>query len=452
MPMPDDNDQQVLDAVIVGAGLAGLTAAYRLRDKNILVLEKEDVCGGRTISRKMGEYVYNTGAQVVLNDEGETSKLAREIGVEKTLIAKSRLPMHIKGRLVTGPLKPRTLGEALFLLRLPIPFSQKVKMGLKVLRIRNRYMDIVDQEPDPSNPKTRELCAATLADFMDASHPDIRAIWDTLSMGANTTTSDQVAAFQPINTFLHFAEDEYYVTGGTWSLTRALWDRVKERTETSATVEEIAHENGSVRVSYDHAGQRKSVAARRCIVAIPAPLVGPIVKDMPDWKRDVLDQVDFGAMTSAGILLSVNSEQILGEGVWRVPIVGRKIVSVTNPTFTFPKEVKQRSGQGLLRVYTGDKASKELQQMSDGEALEVLTEELIDAFPEVAGKIVETSIKHWPHAISPWRMGRLEIAEKIKQPTGRIHYCGDYTVSGGLEAAILSAYRVLQELESDPDA
>ena len=449
--MSDENNQ-TLDAVIVGAGLAGLTAAYRLRDKNILVLEREDVCGGRTISRRMGEYVYNTGAQVVLSDESETAKLAREIGVEITLIGKTRMPMHMKGKLITAPLRPRTLGEPLFLWRLPIPIMEKVKMGLKVLRIRNRYSELVDQEPDPNNPKTQELSAETLKDFMGAHHPDIQAIWDTLSKGANTTTADEVAAFQPVNTFLHFAEDEYYVTGGTWELTKALWSLVKDKTETSATVDEISHENGTVRVSYDHAGKRKSVAAKRCVIAIPAPLVTDIVKDMPQWKRDVMEQVDFGSMTSAGFLLSDNSEKFLGEGVWRVPIVGKKIVSVTNPTFTFPKEVKQRTGQGLLRVYTGDKASKELQQMSDGEALEVLTEELISAFPDIAGKIVETSIKHWPHAISPWRIGRLEIAERIKQPTGRIHYCGDYTVSGGLEAAVLSAQRVLRELQQEPAA
>ncbi len=447
-----NHEDNVLDAVIVGAGLAGLTAAYRMRDKNILLLEKEDVCGGRTVSRKMGEYVYNTGAQVVLSDDSETAKLAREIGVEKTLINKTRMPMHMKGRLITAPLRPRTLGEPLFLWRLPIPIMEKVKMGLRVLRIRSRYSELVDQEPDPNNAKTQELCAETLADFMDAAHPDIRAIWDTLSMGANTTTADQVAAFQPINTFLHFAEDEYYVTGGTWELTKTLWNRVKDKTETSAIVDDIVQTDGAVRISYDHAGQRKSVTARRCIISIPGPLVPGIVKDMPQWKRDVLSQVDFGSMTSAGFLLSENSERFLGEGVWRVPIVGRKIVSVTNPTFTFPREVKRRTGQGLLRVYTGDKASKELQRMSDGEALEVLTEELVSAFPAIAGKIVETSIKHWEHAISPWRIGRLEIAERIKQPTGRIHYCGDYTVSGGLEAAVLSAYRVLGEMQQEPAA
>ena len=112
--------------------------------------------------------------------------------------------------------------------------------------------------------------------------------------------------------------------------------------------------------------------------------------------------------------------------------------------------VKERTGQGLLRVYTGDKVSKELQQMSDGEGLEILAGELISTFPSMKGKIVTSSIKHWLHAISPWRLGRLEIAEDIKAPTGRIHYCGDYTVSGGLEAAVLSAQRVLDELTKEP--
>jgi len=447
--MDKDSNSTILDTVIVGAGLSGLTVAYRLKDKNILVLEKEDVCGGRTISRKMGEYVYNAGAQVVLGDDSESSKLARELGVKKTLINKTRMPMHMKGKLITAPLKPKLLGEPLFLWRLPVPLMEKVKMGLKIMQVRGRYSELVDREPDPDNKKLQELCAKTLEEFMGAGHPDIKAIWDALSMGSNSVPGDEVAAFQPLNTFLHFASNEYFVEGGTWELTKALWSKVENVTETSAEVTEITQTNGTVKVTYDHGGNRKSVEAHRCVISVPAPLVLDIAKDIPSWKRDALSQVDFTSMTSAGFLLNENSEKFLGEGVWRCPIMGKKIISVTNPTFTFPKEVKQRTGQGLLRVYTGDKVSKDLQQMSDGEALEILSDELISTIPAIKGKIVDSSIKHWPNAGSPWRIGRLEIADKIKQPTGRIHYCGDYTVMTGLEAAVLSAQRVLGELNNE---
>ena len=47
------------DLIVVGGGIAGLTVAYRLRHQNILLLEKEPVVGGRTLSRRLGEYAYN---------------------------------------------------------------------------------------------------------------------------------------------------------------------------------------------------------------------------------------------------------------------------------------------------------------------------------------------------------------------------------------------------------
>ncbi len=40
------NEETLYDTVIIGAGIAGLTAAYMLRDKNTLLLEQEDRFGG----------------------------------------------------------------------------------------------------------------------------------------------------------------------------------------------------------------------------------------------------------------------------------------------------------------------------------------------------------------------------------------------------------------------
>ncbi|HEU4404391.1 MAG TPA: FAD-dependent oxidoreductase [Polyangiaceae bacterium] len=50
------------DVVIIGAGLAGLAAAYALRDRKIVVLEREPRPGGRVLTRYEGEFAYDLGA------------------------------------------------------------------------------------------------------------------------------------------------------------------------------------------------------------------------------------------------------------------------------------------------------------------------------------------------------------------------------------------------------
>ena len=50
------------DVIIVGAGCAGLSAASVLKQKKILVLEKEQRIGGRVYTRRIGEHISEVGA------------------------------------------------------------------------------------------------------------------------------------------------------------------------------------------------------------------------------------------------------------------------------------------------------------------------------------------------------------------------------------------------------
>ena len=50
---------------MLGAGLAGMTAAHELAGCDLVVLEALDRVGGRTFSGEHGGYWYNLGAQFV---------------------------------------------------------------------------------------------------------------------------------------------------------------------------------------------------------------------------------------------------------------------------------------------------------------------------------------------------------------------------------------------------
>ena len=91
-----------------------------------------------------------------------------------------------------------------FLWQLPIPLTEKVKLGIKVLGIRRRFSDISGKDPDPDNPKFVELCSTILQDFVGATHPDTKAIWDTLSIAATMLRSHEVSALDSIDAFIQF--------------------------------------------------------------------------------------------------------------------------------------------------------------------------------------------------------------------------------------------------------
>ena len=73
------------DIVIVGGGLAGLSAAYFLRGKDWLLLEKEPQFGGNAVQEEFEGQIYGTGSAYAYRDD-EGDQLASEIGLRMPLV------------------------------------------------------------------------------------------------------------------------------------------------------------------------------------------------------------------------------------------------------------------------------------------------------------------------------------------------------------------------------
>ena len=83
-PKPDATRKA--DVVIVGGGVAGLSAAYFLKGKDWLLLEKEDHFGGNAYQEEYDGHIYATGAAYgYRGDAGD--QLAKQIGLHLPLIS-----------------------------------------------------------------------------------------------------------------------------------------------------------------------------------------------------------------------------------------------------------------------------------------------------------------------------------------------------------------------------
>ena len=124
------------DVVIVGGGIAGLSAAWRLRHRDVLLLEGGDRLGGRMRSDPCGEYWLNYGAHLFPAPGSLVDAMARDCGLETVAVTGAMMGLAVGStRLTSGRVET-------YPLRLPLPLRDKVafaKVGLKVQRAVARY-------------------------------------------------------------------------------------------------------------------------------------------------------------------------------------------------------------------------------------------------------------------------------------------------------------------------
>ena len=129
------------EAVIVGAGIAGLTAGWALRDRKILVLEATDRVGGRLRSEPRGPYWLNLGAHLFGGPGTLLDRLVAEMGLETRPIPGNRMGLAFRGRVLASG-RPET-----YPFRLPT-----VMEGSPVVRAGRPPAPHGGQGPPPSRP------------------------------------------------------------------------------------------------------------------------------------------------------------------------------------------------------------------------------------------------------------------------------------------------------------
>ncbi|MGC1619189.1 MAG: FAD-dependent oxidoreductase [Candidatus Acidiferrum sp.] len=263
-----------VDIAIIGGGVAGLSAAYFLRDKDWLLLEKEAHFGGNAYQEEFEDHPFATGAAYAYRgDEGD--QLASEIGLKLPLV---NMP---DPTLVNKTYVPDTWKTGIS----QLPYPKEVVASFQKFRDNVLKMKI--------NERMAELDAQPFSNFTSLYAPEVQQWWDIFgpsNWGAATRdTSAYVGLYNANDLFTGGDAKRAILPGGlgciTHKLVEVLQPHYKDRMLGEATVVAVVPAKDAVSVTYLRGGRLTTVSAKAVLMCTPKQITSRIVQNLPAAQK-----------------------------------------------------------------------------------------------------------------------------------------------------------------------
>ena len=441
--------------VVLGAGLAGLGAAYNLlrHGYDVTVLEAQDRPGGRVQTVRDGFHRgghAELGAIRIFDSHEYTLRYASEFGLSITPYDTGARAFHMQGRRFLPPpagqpwpLDAFAAGEQ------PDPaarFGDYLGSGFAKLG------DVFDPGWPGTVPSALELDRTTMAGHMGAQ-------------GASATWRDwffaQEGRIARVNAAAGFAVESLTtgtmigsITGGNDRLPMALAAALGHRVRFRSEVVRITQEKREVTIGFRDRGGLHEIRADRCVCALPfAPLRRvTIATPFSAQKMAAIDQLRY--MAAARCYFQTRSQFWQRDPLG--PLGGLNLVG----TDTMAGRVWNTSSQqadprlGMVHAYMFD--TEALEFAAHGHQRAAAMRRLMRRMlPGIRGEIVGVADKAWQE--DPWAGGGWgwtqpgELAwmfPAMRQVEGRVHFAGEHTSLwiAWMNGALESAERVVAEI------
>src|SRR5262245_16939290 len=385
------------EAVVVGGGIAVLTAGWTLRERKVLVLESTGRVGGRMRSEPRGPYWLNLGAHLFGGPGTLMDRLVKDTSLETRLIPGNRMGLAFRDRIVASG-RPET-----YPFRLPLSWAARlsfIRAGLRLRTAAQQHVKAARPRPGETHAARRARVLShrddqTFAAYLGDLHPDVAAIFRAIAERV-TAEPEQISAGCGAALFaLVWGDDKSgaarNLIGGSELLPQALAHRLGDRTQPGAAVDEVTASADGVQVRFTRRGAGTVISASYAIVATPAYVTRDIVRNLPRETADALDWIPYGPFI-VGAFLTEEAGPMPWDHLYAVAVVDKSFNMLFNHANPLRTSGKREPG-GSLMVYAGGNRGTRLLALSNDEIRALFLRDLHDLLPATKGIIREVLIQ-----------------------------------------------------------
>ncbi|MDP9883891.1 oxygen-dependent protoporphyrinogen oxidase [Sinomonas atrocyanea] len=441
------------DAVIVGAGLAGLSAGWRLRHWDTLLLEADTRVGGRIRSERRGSYWLNWGGHVFAGPGSSTDSLLNEVGVSAVEIPGSLQALSMNGKFI------RKGHIATYPFRIPMSLQARfdtLRAGLKVVSGVAKYTGVVRKRPGESGAQRQQRIydfenTTSFQDFIGSIDEDAAALFKT-TVTRSAGDMDQISAGAGIGYFslvLGFGQGlNRGIVGGPSTLTESIAVALGDRIQLGAAVNEVVHRKNSVLVRYTQDGVDREVEARTVILATTADVSHRVGVDLPEDLRDALGQVKYGPHVSTAFLTNETSGRPWDD-IYAIAAPKRSFAIALNQASIVRGTESARQPGGSFMTFSPASLGRALLEKSEDEVIATHLADLDQILGHgFADSVVEARTERWKVASPYCFPGRAKIQTTLMRGADRVFLAGDFLGTLYTESSITSGFSAAQEAAS----
>lgn len=413
------------EVAVVGGGIAGLFAAWQLRERNVVLLETADRLGGRVKTVRRGEYWANLGAQYMAGT-GPLAEVLDEFDIARGSLVGTRAGLGLKGRVLASD-KP-----AEFVLKAPLSARGRYDFARYGMRVRRMYRRLTENSNADDARLFRDQLDDSSAELLGEGikDSDVRAIFEAFVEAWVAGEPGEVSAWHFLlymgSALITAAETPNFSlpVGGNEVIPQRLGDALAEKVRLGATVSAISWGAQGVELEYADSRGAHKLRAKGCVVATPAHIARKLLKGLPPEHDRALDSVRYGHYVVAGIFTGETEAQAW-DNLYSIAVPGRSFQIIYNHAAALRREGPRRPG-GALVAYAGGDRSRELEGLSDSEISSRYVRDLGEVLPGSGGIVEDVVVQRWPQALPIWRPGDRPLTRKLREPLGPIHFAGDY--------------------------